>query len=103
MPRKNRRSTYRVILAAIGRRRVLRFTYADLPRVCEPHVLGITNGRRQVLCWQLSGASKGGDPSNWRRFDISEIKNLQVTRDTFPGKRLVPHPHSIWDHIITSV
>jgi len=93
----------RLIRLAINRKRIITFTYAGLRRTCEPHVYGTTNGRRQLLCWQLDGGSKRGGIPEWRRFDISDILNLRVTRDAFPGARPVPYPHSKWDEIILTV
>ena len=91
------------IIQAIEGKKIVRFKYSGLPRTCEPHVLGITNGRLQLLCWQISGPSRGGDPSPWRRFDVGTLSNYHTTNDTFPGARPVPYPHSKWDEVILSV
>ncbi len=91
------------IRRAINEKRVVTFSYSNLARTCEVHVLGIANGREQILCWQISGGSRGGNPSHWRRFDISGITNFQITEETFPGSRPVPHPYSRWDEVLMSV
>lgn len=82
---------------------IVTFRYANLERTCEPHVYGITNGRRQLLCWQLSGESQRGGIPEWRRFDIADIESYTVIEETFPGKRVVPYPHSKWDSVILTV
>lgn len=91
------------IRKAISEKRVVTFTYNNLSRTCEIHVLGVANGREQILCWQLSGGSRGGNPSPWRRFDTSGVADFQLTEETFSGSRPVPYPHSQWDEVIMSV
>jgi len=92
------------ILTALADKLILRFTYEGKPRTCEPHVYGVANGKQQVLCYQLSGGSQRGGIPEWRRFDLTGIKNLRVTKTTFPGKRPVPKPHSLgWTAIISVV
>lgn len=82
---------------------VVTFRYANLERTCEPHVYGVTNGRDQLLCWQLDGESQRGGIPEWRRFDVSDIENFKITGETFPGYRFVPYPHSKWDNVILTV
>jgi len=101
--RRPRVSVENALRTAISRKLIIRFCYSNLERECEPHVLGMANGRLQVLCWQLSGGSRGGNPSPWRRFDVSDITAFRFTRETFPGPRPVPFPHSSWDEVILSV
>lgn len=101
--RRPRVSVENALRTAISRKLIVHFRYSGLERECEPHVLGIANGRTQVLCWQLSGGSRGGNPSNWRRFDIADISALRFTRENFLGQRPVPYPHSKWDEVLASV
>ena len=91
------------IRKAINDRLVVTFKYAGLPRTCEPHVFGITNGREQLLCWQLSGKSQRGKIPEWRRFDVEDIQEFSLTTETFSGARPVPYPHSRWDQVLESV
>lgn len=93
----------RVVRIAIRRKLVVRFSYRGLERVCEPHVLGITNGTKQVLCWQSAGGSRRGGIPHWRRFDLGGISSFQFTEGTFPGDRPVPFPHSKWDEVLLTV
>jgi len=91
------------IRKAITGLNIVTFYYANRPRTCEPHVYGITNGRDQLLCWQLDGDSQRGGIPQWRRFDVSDIENFKITNKSFPGKRPVPYPHSIWDQVKLTV
>lgn len=92
------------ILQAIAKKRLITFIYQGNPRVCEPHVFGMSNGFRQVLTYQDSGGSQRGGIPEWRRFRVDEIENLEMSDSSFPGKRAVPHPHSLgWDRIIEVV
>lgn len=99
MPQSNEK----IIQQAIQHKWIVTFFYGGEHRTCEPHVLGIANGRLQVLCWQETGGSSRGGIPEWRRFDLQEMLNLQMTREKFPGARPVPHPHSIWDQVILTV
>jgi hypothetical protein len=93
-----------LILSAISSKNIITFTYQGSSRTCEPHVFGYANGRKQLLCYQLSGGSQRGGIPEWRRFDLADIKKLKVDKSTFPGVRIVPHPHSLgWDQIIAVV
>ena len=92
------------ILTALSDHLILKFTYEGKPRTCEPHVYGVANGQNQLLCYQLSGRSQRGGLPEWRRFDLAGIQNLRLTKQTFPGYRPVPQPHSLgWTAIISTV
>jgi predicted DNA-binding transcriptional regulator YafY len=93
-----------LIAQAINQKKLIEFTYQGRHRVTEPHVLGITNGIKQVLCYQTGGHSSRGNLPDWRRFDLHEMVGLKVLDTTFPGKR--PYPsgrHSSFDHRIAIV
>jgi hypothetical protein len=92
-----------LILIALASKKILTFTYHKLDRICEPHVFGIANGRKQLLCYQTGGRSSRGGIPQWRRFDLGEIQSLVATAEAFDGKRRVPHPFSIWDSVISVV
>lgn len=101
MPRP--RKTTASIRTAIAGRRVVVFWYAGRRRVCEPHVLGVTNGSVQLLCWQLEGGTNSKIPPRWRRFDVDSIARLRITTRVFPGARPVRYPYSKWDQVIVTV
>lgn len=88
---------------AIDRRRVIRFEYQGFPRIAEPHVLGIKEGRLAVLTWQTGGSSYSGPLPDWRRFHIDEVAHLEITDEAFAGRRLGPGRHSAFDQQIVVV
>lgn len=92
-----------LILQALSERRLLRFTYAGQSRLCEPHVLGMANHKRQLLCYQLKGGSLSGDIPEWRRFELGSIADLKLLGKKFDGPRPTPHPYSIWSSVIQTV
>jgi hypothetical protein len=93
-----------LILSALSGHNIIEFTYDGRIRVCEAHVLGVANGVKQVLCYQLSGGSKRGKIPNWRRFDLGSIQNLEVKEQTHDGQRPIPSgAHSLWDKILVVV
>lgn len=94
-----------IIIAAIKEKKVLSFTYSGYPRVIEPHIYGIDGGIHQLLGYQLRGSSmSGGALPEWRRFCISEMRNLQTLNEFFPGRRANPSgERSHWDQRILVV
>src|SRR5262249_26400696 len=64
---------------AIDQRRIIHFRYQGKTRIAEPHVLGIKNDRLQVLTWQFDGESSSGPLPGWRRFNVDELRELEVT------------------------
>lgn len=73
-----------LISQAIAGRKVLRFDYAGLPRIVEPQTYGLDRlGQRMLVAFQVSGASKSGDPHGWKTFRQSSISKLVVGNETF--------------------
>jgi len=95
--------TYDDLASAIVSLHMVSFTYDGKHRICEPHVLGNTNGQDQILTWQSSGGSVRGGLPQWRRFDLSGITNLKIMGRKFAGYREVPFPHSVWDTVYLTV
>lgn len=92
------------IIAAIEAKKLLSFTYSDLPRVVEPHVYGIQDGIAEFLGYQIQGSSSSGRLPNWRRFKVHLIQNLRILDEEFPGRRSFPSgKHSRWDQQIAIV
>ena len=93
-----------LIKRAIREKKLIHFDYHGFNRIAEPHVYGITNGIRQFLGYQVAGGSSRGGIPDWRRFDLHEIRTLQVFEETFPRRRPVPSgKHSPWDYQIAVV
>ena len=87
-----------LILEAIANKRLIEFTYRNLPRIAEPHVYGVINGVWQILGYQTGGQSSRGGLPEWRRFDLNQMTRLTILALTFPGRRPFPSGnHSSWD------
>jgi hypothetical protein len=85
------------ITQAISQVQLISFYYQNLPRIAEPHILGVCNGVTQMLVYQTGGQSKSGRLPDWRRVNIREISDLKVLDETFAGQRTVSGKHSSWD------
>ena len=89
-----------LLLTALKNKKVITFNYEGHARECETHIIGYSNGKQQVLCFQLSGGSSRKGIPQWRRFVISNITDLKITENEYDGQRPVPHPHSLgWDKV----
>jgi hypothetical protein len=67
-----------VLRYAVENRKQVRAVIRSLPRVFCPHIIGIRGLHWHAVVWQFDGYSSIGDLPNWRRFEIDEIKNLEV-------------------------
>ena len=94
-----------IIRNAIANKEVIEFTYHGYPRVAEPHVYGIKDGKRQILVYQIGGSTSSGKIPDWRRIILDEISGLRVVK----GQKFVgpDDNHSVdhgdWDTIIAAV
>jgi hypothetical protein len=92
------------IQRAIANHQVIEFDYKARHRAAEPHVLGIHNGRKQVLVYQTGGESSSGALPQWRRMDGDDISGLRVTGEKVPGRRPTgTGEHTRWDRVIAVV
>jgi len=92
------------LVRAIGSRHVIEFRYRRLPRIAEPHTLGInTSGVMQLLAFQIGGASSSGKLPDWRRFYARDIDALAVRDETFPQRPAPTGRHARWQRIIAFV
>ena len=88
----------RLIEVAIQEKRIIRFKYKGQYRFAEPHVLGKKGDKEQILVFQLSGRSNSGALPQWRRMNVNEITDLEITKHSFGEKRhLVTGNHRGWD------
>ena len=73
-----------LICKAIRNKQILKLTYDDTTRMCEPHLLGYDSTNDLTLsAWQLSGGSGGG----WRDFHISKASDISITEKNFVSAR----------------
>ena len=93
-----------LIKKSIEDKAIVRFVYGGHQRGIEPHVLGISGGAMQILGYQIEGSSSSGTLPEWRRFDLEKIIGMEVTAQTFSGRRPFPSGrHSSWDRQILIV
>jgi hypothetical protein len=96
--------TDHLLRAAIADKRLVAFTLGGLPRVAEPHDYGIIGGVPKLFFYQVGGRSRSGRPVGWRWGVLSNIGDLHVLADGFPGSRPAPSGrHVHWDRLIASV
>lgn len=77
----------KTIVNAIRTKQLLSFTYNELPRLVEPHAVGLSTAGNQVLrCFQVGGShSKAGH--DWDLVKLEKIVGLAVTGEHFAGPR----------------
>jgi hypothetical protein len=94
-----------MIRNAIGNRNLIEFSYHGYPRIAEPHVYGVKNGKRQILVYQTGGLTSSGKVPDWRRINLDEIVGMKVVAaQTFPGPRDNKSPdYDDWDTVIAAV
>jgi len=96
-----------IIRNAIANREVIEFSYKGYPRIAEPYVYGIKNGKRQILVYQIGGSTTSGKIPDWRRINLDDISGIRVIKgQTFQGIReniQSTANHQDWDTIIASV
>ncbi|WP_416398740.1 hypothetical protein [Allohahella sp. A8] len=89
---------------AIDNRHLLQLKYHGGFRLVEPQVLGVFDGRHQLLSYQLAGFSESGDVPGWRRFDLSDASDLTVLPVTFDGPRPTRFDEPVgWDEVLAVV
>jgi hypothetical protein len=93
-----------IIRGAIARRELIEFSYKGYPRIAEPHVYGIKDGKRQILIFQVGGLASSGKIQDWRRVDLEDISGLKVAGGQFVARKEGRTPdHDKWDTVIASV
>ena len=93
-----------MIRNSIANRNLIEFSYHGYPRVAEPHVYGIKNGKRQILVYQVGGLTSSGKVPDWRRINLDDIVGLKVaTSQTFAGPREKSPDYDDWDTVIAAV
>ena len=93
-----------IIRNAIAKKELVEFTYRGYPRVAEPHVYGIKDGKRQLLVYQVGGLVSSGKIQDWRRIKLEEISGLKVAGGHFAGRRDDrTSDYDNWDTVIAAV
>jgi hypothetical protein len=82
------------ICEAIRGRRLIMFAYADLIRVVEPHVYGLTTGDHEILSgWLRPGYSRTDPNGGWRTYRVADMGSVTLLPETFAGARPGYNPH----------
>jgi hypothetical protein len=76
------------LVRAVLEHRMVSFTYHGLPRVVEPHLIGIHEAGEPLLVgYQIAGSSASGEVPGWRTFVTTQIEAVETGESTFPGPR----------------
>ena len=93
-----------IIIDAIDKKKMISFDYHGHNRIAEPHVYGIKDNKESLLIYQTGGTSSSGGIPQWRRMFVNEMIGLQMTTQSFPGKRETQSgEHTNFDRIIKLV
>jgi hypothetical protein len=73
------------LVRAVLEHRTVSFAYHGLPRVVEPHLIGIHEaGEPLLVAYQIAGGSASGTVPGWRTFVTIQIADVE-TGPAFPG------------------
>ncbi len=88
IPRETKRA---VICTAIKQLRTLEFDYHGGYRTVEPFALGIVlkgdADNESLICYQTDGFSDLREVVGWKLYRISEMEDLTIRKENFPGDR----------------
>ena len=77
-----------IICQAIEKRRLLQFSYDDLTRIVEPHLLGRkTSGKDALSGWLVEGYTESDHEPFWRNYLVEKMDFLIMLDETFEGER----------------
>jgi hypothetical protein len=92
------------IRTAIAKKQLVEFVYRGYPRVAEPHVYGIKDGKRQLLVYQVGGLASSGKIEAWHRINLEEISGFKVAESQFAVRRNDrTSDYNDWDTVIAAV
>lgn len=75
------------IINAIHTKQLISFTYDGLPRLVEPHAVGLSTAGNQVMrCFQVEGSHKKAG-HDWDLVKLEKIVGLAATGKHFAGPR----------------
>jgi hypothetical protein len=76
------------LIRAVQEHRVVELTYQGHQRTVEPHIVGLHEAGEPVLYgYQIGGTSRSGSIPGWRTLIVTEIEDLELTDQRFPGPR----------------
>lgn len=75
------------IVNAIRTKQLLSFTYDSLPRLVEPHAVGLSTAGNQVMrCFQVGGSHKKSG-HDWELVKLGKMVGLALAGEQFAGPR----------------
>lgn len=77
-----------LICTAIGNKQIITFEYEQELRIVEPYRVGISTKQNKVLrAFQLKNSNKPNEKPDWRLFDLSRIRRIQLLPDYYTNLR----------------
>lgn len=75
------------IIDAIRNRQILSFSYDSLPRLVEPHAVGLSTAANQVMrCFQVGGSHRKAG-HDWDLVKLERVVGLKMTGEHFAAPR----------------
>ena len=83
-----------IICEAIEKKKLLQFSYDDLTRIVEPHLLGRkTSGKDALSAYLVEGYTESDREPYWRNYSVEKIDFLVMLDETFTGVRAGYNPN----------
>jgi hypothetical protein len=83
-----------IICEAIEKKKLLQFSYDDLTRIVEPHLLGRkTSGKDALSAYLVEGYTESDREPYWRNYSVEKIDFLVMLDETFAGTRAGYNPN----------
>jgi hypothetical protein len=77
-----------IICEAIKTKRLLQFSYDDLTRIVEPHLLGRkTSGKDALSAYLIEGYTESDRAPYWRSYSVEKIEFPVMLDENFTGAR----------------
>lgn len=77
-----------IICEAIEKKRLLQFSYDDLTRIVEPHLLGRkTSGNDVLSAYLVGGYTESDNAPYWRNYVVEEMEFVIMLDETFTEAR----------------
>lgn len=73
-----------LLMRAIQNHKTVHFEYHGESRRVEPHIYGrARNGNVLLQGYQVGNGSRSGKLPDWRTFHVADIRDLEITGETF--------------------
>jgi len=92
-----------ILRHAIDDRRLIDFLLHGLRRVAQPHTYGNFDGVEHLLVYQVGGESRSGKLPDWRRFKVSDMRDVRMLDEHFSPPPIATSRHMRWDVVFVRV